>query len=125
MGNRNYPLGDAALPIADLSLPSARFPLDLLHRPGQDASPIIQQTAVRRVVNVGFDHRSVYPHLAAADHPPGLRYATSRSCSSPIVAGPTACPNRTSVFASGTFSIPIRQKLRYTTLARTSRSNVS
>lgn len=51
--------------------------------------------------------------------------STMRACSCWITSGPTVWPSRTSVLASGTFSTSIRQKLRYTRLARTLRCSVS
>jgi hypothetical protein len=54
------------------------------------------------------------PHLSRAPTPSTVR-----------VVLPMACPNRASVFASGTFSSPMRVKARYTRFARTSRSSVS
>src|SRR5262245_19119275 len=119
--NRDHPLGDAALPIANPFLQSAGLLLALLRRARQYPRPILQQPTVGRVMNIGFHHRGVYAHLAALDHLTLLAIATRRSCKSRSASGPTACPSRTNVFASVTFSIPIRQKLRYTKLARTSR----
>ena len=48
-----------------------------------------------------------------------------RSCNCWMTAGLISRQRRASVFASGTFSVPIRAKLRYTKLARTSRSSSS
>jgi len=71
------------------------------------------------------DPRLGLPHHAAHPFRHRRASATIRSCNARTVSAPIACRKRTSVFASGTFSVPIRQKLRYTTLPRTSRSRVS
>src|SRR6266566_9547851 len=124
--NGNHFLGHATHPVADFSFQTSHFLLHLLHGPRQHPRAIVQQSTVGRVVNVTLHHRRVHPHLSPLNHTRrSWARATIRSCNSRTVSGPIACPKRTSVLASGTFSIPIRQKLRYTTFARTSRSSVA
>src|SRR5215469_4216039 len=71
--------GDHALahtprPISDLALQPARLTSNLFHGPRQHSRAVTQQTAVGRIVNVGFHHGGVHPHPSPLNHSPLLRY---------------------------------------------------
>ena len=56
-----------------LGLQAAGFLLDLLHRPRQHPRAVPQQTAVGRIVDVGFHHRGIDPQLSPTRHSLFLR----------------------------------------------------
>jgi hypothetical protein len=78
----------------------------------QYTRPVVQQAAVGRIVNVGLHYCGVHPHLASTDDVALLRHGHQSVMQLANRFRPTVCPSRTSVLASDTFSIPIRQKRR-------------
>src|SRR5580658_3295478 len=55
------------------ALQAAGFLLDLLHRPRQHPRTVPQQTAVGRIVDIGFHHRGIDPQLSPTRHSLFLR----------------------------------------------------
>lgn len=74
--------------------------------------PIMQQATIGGIVNVALNHSGVHSHLPPTDHSSLLRYTHDPIVQFAYGIGPDRRPRRTSVFSSGTFSVPIRQNVR-------------
>src|SRR4029077_17113731 len=78
--NLQNPVPHASTAIPQLGAGIARDSGDPFHGARQNAYPISQQTAVRRIVNIGFDDGRVDGHLAALDD-----LLLLRNCDDPFV----------------------------------------
>src|SRR5882724_7586633 len=68
MRDGDHPFPHTALAIAYFPFESAYFLLNLFHHPRQHPRAIIQQPAIRGVVNVALYYRGVHSHLPPTDH---------------------------------------------------------
>src|SRR5215470_1214633 len=68
LSDSHHPLAHTPRPIANFALQPTRLPSDLFHGPCPHPRAVVQQPAVGRIVNIGFYHRGVHPHLSPLNH---------------------------------------------------------